>query len=141
MLDYDTPALTVAEATNYINAGGLTGWPALEADRASALLRGQRYLAREFNNRWGIVFTNSTAPDLVKFAVAEVALVEARSPGVLSRVVTPGEAKALVGVDSIRWALIPMPGGEEILRPRVTHVDAMLAPITWRGPTPTAFVV
>ena len=127
MLSYTVAAVTPAEASSYITARSITGWPETEATQVAALRRGQDYLAREYNERWNVEFDNDDAPELVKFSIIEAALVEARNPGSLSPTVKASDAKMLTGVGSITWTPISGPGGVDALRPRLLHVEAMLS--------------
>ena len=126
-LSYTTLAITPAEALAYITARGITGWPETEPPQVAALRRGQDCLAREYNERWSIEFDNDDPPELVKFAIIEAAIVEARNPGALSPTVKASDAKMLTGVGSITWTPISGPNGVEALRPRLLHVEAMLS--------------
>lgn len=126
-LSFTVAAVTAAEALTYINARAITGWPATEAPQIAALRRGQDYIARDYNDQWTVEFENNDAPELVKFAIVEAALVEARNPGALSPTVTASDAKMLTGVGSISWTPIPGPKGVDALRPRLLHVEAMLS--------------
>lgn len=127
MLSYVAPAVTVEEADAYATARGLTAWTGNEAAKAAALRRGQDYIAREFNGRWLEEWTD--APDVVKFAIVEAAVAEIVKPGGLSPVVTPGEAKALVGVGSLRWEPARLASGVDGFKPVLTAIEAMLAPL------------
>lgn len=40
MLSLTDPAVTPAEATAYLSASGVTGWPDVESEQAAALMRG-----------------------------------------------------------------------------------------------------
>jgi hypothetical protein len=126
MLSFTDPAVTPAEALDYVTARAIAGWPDAEPAQVAALRRGQDWVAREFNDRWTVEFDNDDAPDLVMFAIIEAALVEAANPGALSPTVKAADAKMLTGVGSISWTPIPSPGGVEALRPRLLHVEAML---------------
>lgn len=129
MLSFTDPAVTPAEALAYIDARALSGWPEDEPEQVAALRRGQDHCAREYNDRFAEEFDNEDAPDLVKYAIIEAALVEARNPGSLAPTVKANDAKMLTGVGSISWTPIPGPGGVEALRPRLLHVEAMLRPL------------
>ena len=128
MLSYTAPTVTPAEALAYVAGRDLSGWPEMEPAQIAALRRGQDYLAREYNGRWSVEFDDD-APELVKFAVIEAALVEARNPGALSPTVKAADAKMLTGAGSISWTPIPGPNGVDALRPRLLHVEAMLRPL------------
>jgi hypothetical protein len=135
MLSYTVAAVTPADALAYVTARALTGWPGSEPAQVAALRRGQDHVAREYNGQWLEEFTDATAPELVKFAVVEAALVEARAPGSLSPTVKASEAKMLTGVGSITWTPIKGPAGVDALRPRLLHVEAMLAGLVSGGST------
>jgi hypothetical protein len=126
-LSYTTAAVTPTVATNYINARALSGWPTNTADQAAALRRAQDYIARTYNELWAEEFTDATAPETVKYAIIEAALVEAKEPGILSPTVKPIDAKVLTGVGSISWQPVSLPGGVDALVPRLLHVEALLA--------------
>ena len=128
MLSYTLAAVTPAEASAYVAARGLTGWPVDEPAQAAALRRGQDAIARDYNERWADEWGNDDPPELVKFAIIEAGVVEARDPGFLTRVVKASDAKMLTRVGDIGWTPVPGPGGVEALRPRLLHVEAMLAP-------------
>jgi hypothetical protein len=127
MLSYTDAAVTPAEALAYINARALTGWPAAEPAQIAALRRGQDHIAREYNGQWSIEFTEADTPDVVKFAVIEAALVEARAPGSLAPTVKATDVKMLTSVGSISWTPVPVAGGVDALKPRLLHVEAMLS--------------
>lgn len=135
MLSFTVLAVTAAEAAAYVAARALTGWPVAEAGQLAALRRGQDYIAREYNGRWSVVFDDTDAPDVVKFAIIEAAIVEAVTPGALAPVVTPGQAKVLVEVKGIRWEPLRKGGGAGDMKPVLTAVQAMLAPYTIGGGT------
>lgn len=128
MLSFTELAVTDQEATAYIDARALTGWPEGEAEQEAALRRGQDWVAREYNDRFTVEFENDGAPDAVQFAVIEAALAEARDPGFLSRVVRATDAKVLTQAGQISWTPTSGPGGVEALRPRLLHVEAILKP-------------
>ena len=111
MLSFAAPATTPAEATAYITAGGEAGWPTDEAAQQQAIIRGQRAVARIYNGRWITEWANDDAPDAVKYAIAEAALVEARKPGVLN---APPPDKVLTGAKGITWQVTAAkPGSPE----------------------------
>lgn len=127
MLAYDALAVTNAEADAYILARGLSGWPALEAEQDTALRRGQDYVAREYNGRWVEEWT--TAPEVVKSAIFEAALVEAVTPGALSPVVTLATDKVLTEVKGIKWTPLRTGGGANEHKPTLTAIEALLASV------------
>lgn len=101
-LSFTDPAVTPAEATAYLSAAGVTGWPSDEALQEQAIMRGQRAIAAQFNDRWlpGVTFV--PVPDAVKYAIAEAALVEAVAPGSLN---TAPPDKVLTGAGKLSWTL------------------------------------
>jgi hypothetical protein len=125
-LSYTVAAVTPAYANNYITARGLSGWPTNTDDQTAALRRGQDHIARIYNGRWSVEFTDDDAPEVVKFAIIEAALVEARNPGSLAPTVKATDAKILTGAGSISWTPVSVAGGVEALMPRLLHVEAML---------------
>lgn len=135
MLTFTDMAVTATEALAYVDARGLTGWPVVGAEQDAALRRGQDYIAREYNGRWAVDFDDTTAPDVVKFAIIEAAIAEAMTPGALAPVVTPGQAKVLVEVKGIRWEPLRKGGGAGDMKPVLTAVQAMLAPYVISGGT------
>jgi hypothetical protein len=102
MLSYTVPATTAAEVTTYLSAAGVTGWPEAEVDQSAAVMRGQRYVAATYNARWTTDFTNDAAPDVVKHAIAEAALVEAKTAGALTAALPD---KVLTGAGKLSWTL------------------------------------
>jgi hypothetical protein len=133
MLTYTVLAVTPAEAQSYIDARGLTGWPPLLADQNKVLRRGQDYIAREYNDRFTVTVTDTAPTDVVKFAIVEAALTEARSPGSLSPVVTAATAKILTQVGDIKWTPVTASASgnaAKMMKPTLTNVEAMLASIS-----------
>jgi hypothetical protein len=133
MLSYSVLAVTAVEAQAYVTARLLSGWPAGLAEQEAALRLGQDYVAREYNARWSVEFTDATAPDIVKYAIVEAALVEARSPGALSPLVTAATAKILTKVGEIQWT--PVSGkssgsASDLMKPTLTNVEAMLKSVS-----------
>jgi hypothetical protein len=142
MLTYTSPAVTTTEAQAYVDARLLTGWPATAPEQTAALRRGQDYIAREYNHRWLVSFTDATAPVEVKNAIVEAALSEARSPGVLSPTVTAATAKVLTEVKGIKWEPVgTFTNGVRAMKPTLTQVDAMLSMIAAPAMQPAALVV
>ena len=127
MLSYTAAAVTPAEALAYIAARGIAGWPDGEPAQIAALRRGQDHIAREYNAQWTIEFTEADAPEVVKFAIIEAALVEARAPGSLAPTVKATDVKMLTRVGSISWTPVAVAGGVDALKPRLMHVEAMLS--------------
>lgn len=125
MLSYTTPAITPTEATAYLMAAGVTGWPADATAQDQAILRGQRYIAARFNGRWVEEWT--TPPDEVLHAICEAALIEAREPSKLSPVSTPAGDKVLVGVGALTWERVKGAGGADAYIPRIATVEGLLA--------------
>lgn len=125
MLSYTAPAVTAAEATAYLSAAGVTGWPTNATAQDQAILRAQRYIAARFNARWVEEWT--TVPDAVKHAICEAALIEAREPGKLSPVSTPSGDKVLTGLGSLKWERVKGAGGVDAYIPRIATIEGLLA--------------
>lgn len=108
MLSFTVPATTPAEATAYHVAGGATNvsaspaWPTDTTLQAQAIMRGQRAIAAIYNGRWTAEFDNHDAPDAVKHAIAEAALIEAATPGSLN---APAPDKVLTGAGKLSWTV------------------------------------
>ena len=129
MLSYTESAVMPGEASTYIASAGLPGWPADEAEQTRALLRAQRWMASAYNKRWTITFDNDDAPDLVRFAIVEAAILEARQPGSLSTAPRiENQDKVLTRAGPLGWT--PREKGEnESAAVRVAHIEEMLAPL------------
>ena len=125
MLSFTDPAVTPAEATDYLQAGGVTGWPEGDVEQAQALMRGQRYVAGRYNTRWLTEWT--AVPDEVKYAIAEAALLEAKTPGSLSAVSNPSTDKVLTQAGKLGWERVKGAGGAYSWWPRVSAVEGLLA--------------
>lgn len=125
MLSYTVAAITPTEATAYLSAAGVTGWPTVQADQEAAIIRGQRYVAGRYNARWLEEWT--IVPDEVKYAIAEAALLEAVTPGSLSAVSNPSQDKVLVKVSDLAWERVKGAGGAFAWWPRVSAVEGLLA--------------
>lgn len=124
MLSMTEPAVTTAEAAAYIDAGGYTGWP--DSQAAQMLMRGQRYLAMRYNSRWLVGWEPGQAPDAVRYAIIEAAMVEAQKPGILSPVSTPGTDKVLVQAGKLAWERIGDASGADSYIPRIAAVEGLL---------------
>ena len=125
MLSMTDPVVTPTEAQTYLEAGGvLQGWPTDEDLQSQAIIRGQRYIAANYNGHWRTSWT--TPPEAVRQAVIEAALIEARTPGFFSRTFTPAEAKVLTEVKGIKWTLIG--GSSDSMSPSSTIIDGLLYP-------------
>ena len=122
MLSYTVPAVTVAEATDYTSAAGVTPQPG-PAD----LIRGQRYIAARFNSRWLSEWEDNVVPEAVKHAIIEAAVIEARTPGALSPVSTPATDKVLVGAGKLTWERVRGASGPDAYMPRSAIIDGLLA--------------
>ncbi|MCB5411785.1 hypothetical protein [Pseudogemmobacter faecipullorum] len=127
MLSFTAPAVTPAEALAYLTAGGATGWPSTETDQKTAIIRGQRYIAARFNQRWLTEWANDEAPEAVKYAICEAALAEAVKPGSLSPVSTPSTDKVLVQAGKLAWERVKGAGGPDGYVPRLSIVEGLLA--------------
>lgn len=125
MLSYTMAAVTPAEATAYLSAAGVTGWPTDATAQAQAIMRGQRYIAARFNSRWAEAWTDT--PEAVQHAICEAALIEAREVGKLSPVSTPSTDKVLVGAGSLEWERVKGPSGADGYIPRVAAIEGLLS--------------
>lgn len=66
-------------------------------------------------------------PDAVKHAIIEAAVIEARTPGVLSPVSTPATDKVLVGAGKLTWERVRGASGADAYMPRSAIIDGLLA--------------
>lgn len=84
MLSLIDPATNPTEADAYHTARGNTGWTGSDPTKTAAIRRAQDALAGKYNSRWMVAFENDDAPTEVKYAIAQAALLEIQTPGVLS---------------------------------------------------------
>ena len=84
MLSYTDPAVTVDEANAYFLASHDSDWATGTGDKKAALIRGQRYIAGRYNERWNVEFDDASAPEPVKYAIIEAARRELVNPGSLT---------------------------------------------------------
>ena len=84
MLDIDTLATTAAAADTYHARHGNSAWTGEDADKTSAIWRGQSYIAGKYNQRWIVAFDADDAPAAVQYAIAEAALLELGAPSTLT---------------------------------------------------------
>lgn len=122
MLSFTELAVSDAEAAEYTSAAGITPQPS-ETD----LMRGQRYVAARFNSRWLSEWEDDVVPEEVKHAIIEAAIIEARTPGVLSPVSTPATDKVLVGAGKLTWERVRGASGPDAYMPRSAIIDGLLA--------------
>lgn len=122
MLSYTDLAVTAAEASDYLGAAGVA---VLLTD--TDLMAGQRFIATRFNSRWTVRFDAATVPDAVKYAIIEAAVVEKRTPGILSPVSTPSTDKVLVQAGKLQWERVKGAGGADAYIPRIAVVEGLLA--------------
>lgn len=129
MLPYSSLVVTAADALAYVTAREITGWPAAQPSQLAALQRGQDYVAREYNGRWLTPFTVQDVPELVKLAIYEAAINEARNPGVLSPVGSLSDARVLTQVGEIKWTPLASSekSGSSLFKPTLTSVEALLS--------------
>lgn len=127
MLSYTEAAITHEEATAYLSAAGAAGWPTQQAAKEQAIIRGQRYIAARYNTRWLEEWDNADAPDAVKYAIAEAALLEAVTPGSLSVVSNPSKDKVLVQAGKLAWERAKGANGAFGWWPRVSIIEGLLA--------------
>lgn len=130
MLSYTVPAVTTAEAMDYLGSSGVE-----VVLHENDLMRGQRYVAARFNTRWATPFDDATVPDPVKWAVIEAAVIENRTPGSLSPMSTPGTDKVLVAAGKLQWERVKGASGADAYVPRIAVVEGLLAPLTRSGNT------
>lgn len=122
MLSYTDLAVTPAEASDYLGAAGVA---VVLTD--TDLMRGQRYVASRFNSRWTVQFDADSVPDVVKYSIIEAAVVEKRTPGILSPVSTPSTDKVLVAAGKLQWERVKGAGGADSYIPRIAAVEGLLA--------------
>ena len=127
MLSYSTLAVDVAEADAYATARAYAVWTGNDTVKEAALRRGQDYIAGTYNNRWAVTFTDATAPDEVKFAIIEAAVLELESPGTLSAVVSAAQRviREKVGALEVQYS----DPGKDMLAdaiPIVTRIEGLL---------------
>lgn len=122
MLNFTDLAVTPAEASDYLGAAGVAV-VLTETD----LMRGQRYVASRFNSRWTVQFDADSVPDVVKYSIIEAAVVEKRTPGILSPVSTPSTDKVLVAAGKLQWERVKGAGGADSYIPRIAAVEGLLA--------------
>ncbi|MCZ0964308.1 hypothetical protein [Paracoccus benzoatiresistens] len=125
MLSYTALAVTQAEAAAYTGAAGVA-----VALQETDLMRGQRYLAARFNSRWRDPFAADAVPEEVKLAIIEAAIVEARTPGILSPKSTPATDKVLTGAKGLTWERIGDASAPDAYVPRIAAVEGLLALLT-----------
>lgn len=123
MLSFSTLAVTIEEADDYADSRGRVEWVGTGQEKLAALRRGQDYIASRFNARWAIAFDDTNAPEVVRYAIAEAAMIEIATPGVLAPTVTPGKAKVLTEVKGIKWELV---GSDKSFIPVLSTVEGLL---------------
>lgn len=135
MLSMTTPAVTPAEAAAYVASTGAAGWPSDETAQAQALMRGQRYIATRYNDRWSVDFDDASVPLEVQYAIIEAATVEARQPSALNPMSTPSTDKVLVGAGKLQWERVKGTAGADAYIPRIAAVDGLLRGLVRSGST------
>lgn len=99
-----------------------------DADAQAAIERGRDYILAEYVSGFSDEY-DDTAPN-VEVAIYEAALGEIDDTGALhagsfwTNVYTPGERKALVGVDTLRWEVLE--GGDGRCYPVSSRIEALL---------------
>lgn len=122
MLSYTRLAVDQAEAQTYAGAGGV------EVDlQETALMRGQRYIAARFNDRWRNEWNSEEAPENVRLAIIEAGIAEAKKPGILAPVSTPATDKVLVGAGKLSWERVGDASAPDAYLPRLPVVEGLLA--------------
>ena len=134
MLSMITPAVTVPDAISYLQGAGVTGWPGTEPEQKEALMRGQRYIATRYNDRWSVAFTDDV-PEPVQWAIVEAAIVEAKQPGSLNPMSTPAQDKVLVAAGKLQWERVKGTGGADAYVPRIAAVEGLLRGLVRSGST------
>lgn len=104
---------------------------ASDADATAALVRGSDHVLIDYVARFAPGY-DSASPN-VEPAAYEAAALELATPGLFTRVYTPGERKVLTAVASLRWEVLPGQGGGAT--PVSTRVEALLAPYLVLGLT------
>lgn len=128
MLSFTTLAVTAEEAADYLGSAGIA-----VTLHQTDLMRGQRYIAARFNPRWLAPWgDDGPVPAAVKWAIVEAAVVEYRTPGVLSPVQRPGD-KVLVGAGKLQWERVRGAGGADGYVPRIAAVEGLLGPLLRSG--------
>lgn len=84
MLSLIDPATTPTEADAFHESRGNAGWTGDTSAKTAAIRRGQDFIAGKYNSRWTLAFDNDDAPTEVRYAIAQAALLEIQTPGVLS---------------------------------------------------------
>ncbi len=128
MLSMVDLAVTRDEAMDYVGTAGI----AIDLQDTD-LMRGQRFIASRYNTRWTVEFDNATAPDQVRYAIIEAALVEARNPGTLSPVSNPATDKVLVGAGKLTWERVGGASEPDSYIPRLAAVDGLLSGLVRSG--------
>lgn len=136
MLSMTELAVTAEEAADYTGLAGIE-----VVLHETDLMRGQRYVAVRFNHRWLGEWENADAPDAVKYAIIEAALVEQRAPGTLSPVSTPSTDKVLVQAGKLQWERVKGAGGRDAFIPRVSAVEGLLAGLVRAGSGNVSFLM
>lgn len=122
MLPIDTLVVTSAEAADYLGAAGVA-----EILQETDLMKGQRFILTRFNSRWTVRFGVDDVPAEIKAAIIEAAVVEKRTPGILSPVSTPATDKVLTQAGKLQWERIKGGAGADSYIPRISAVEGLLA--------------
>lgn len=107
-----------------------------DADATAALVRASDHMEFHYMPRFRAGL-GADAPN-VEPATYELARLELATPGLFSRVFTPGERKVLTEADGIKWTVLD--DGSEASAPVSSRVEAMMAPYLTR-PGPAVFSV
>lgn len=141
MLSFVTSAVTVADADAYCTARGLANWTGDNAAKTAALRRGQDYIAGKYNRRWLVSFDDTTAPDVVKYAIFEAAVREIVTPFCLTPDVVLGREKVLTEVKGIKWTPMKSDATAADLDPTIYSIQGLLAGVASIGNLPAAFAI
>lgn len=148
--------VAVAVADAYHLARGNTIWTGADGLKEAALIRATAWIDGRYGSRWpgfrtnrrlqaldwprteaydreGEVILNTEIPAEVVAATCEAALRELVAPGSLSPDVTPGTAKVLTGVDSLKWTPLRTSAHASDMAPTLLAVDRALIGIVRSG--------
>jgi len=112
----------------YVAARGITGQPITDPGSLPVLVRASDYIKYHYVVNFMSQY-DDTVPE-VELAAYEAACLENTTPGFFERTLSPGEAKMLVAVDSIRWEKVTASRQEDldnnVMVPISTKIDMYL---------------
>jgi len=113
---------------DYVDARGITGQTITDPGSLPVLVRASDYIKYHYVVNFMSRY-DDTVPE-VELATYEAACLENITPGFFDRTFSPGEAKMLVAVDSIRWEKITASRQEDldnnVMVPISTKIDMYL---------------